>query len=65
MTLQNPNTVVKHGAVSHIDFPYLRVYLPKHSNHVAILTISGGGYAREELAKESTPTSEFLQHLSF
>lgn len=29
------------------------------------MTISGGGYAREELAKESTPTSEFLQQHGF
>ncbi|MCX5467094.1 alpha/beta hydrolase [Acinetobacter nematophilus] len=32
---------------------------------MAILTISGGGYPREELAIESTPTSEFLQYHGF
>ncbi|MCU4435978.1 alpha/beta hydrolase [Acinetobacter bereziniae] len=65
ITTQNPNTVIKHGAVSHIDSPYLNVYTPKYNNHVAVMMISGGGYAREELAKESTPTSAFLQQHGF
>ncbi|CAG2157570.1 unnamed protein product [Oppiella nova] len=51
-------TLIKHGAIRHITSPQLRVYPPKQSNHIAVLVISGGGYAREELAKESTPTAQ-------
>jgi len=58
-------TINKHGAIEHIIAPQLRVYPPKQSNHIAILVISGGGYAREELAKESTPTAQFLQEQGF
>jgi acetyl esterase/lipase len=53
------------GAISHVNSPYLKIYTPQNSNHIAILAISGGGYAREELAKESSPTSKFLQQQGF
>lgn len=64
-TTSKESTINQHGAISHVDSSYLRVYVPQNSNHVAILTISGGGYAREELAKESTPTSKYLQQHGF
>ncbi len=51
----------KHGAVSHVAVPRLIVYRPTHPTGTAVLVISGGGYKRIELAKESTPTSQWLQ----
>lgn len=48
------------GAISHVAIPRLLVYTPSHSNHKAMMVISGGGYRREELGKEGTPASEWL-----
>lgn len=51
--------------LSQIKTPQMVVYLPKKSNHTAIIVISGGGYAREELGKEGTPVSKWLQKQGF
>ncbi len=64
-SLSKQSIVDKHGTISHVKSPYLIIYTPQYSNHIAILTISGGGYVREEIAKESTPTSKFLQQHGF
>lgn len=53
------------GSIKGIEKARMLAYLPKHSNHVAILVISGGGYAHEELGHEGTPTAKWLQGLGF
>lgn len=49
------------GSVTAVSRPRLIVHQPAHPNGVAILLISGGGYAHIELGKESTPTAKWLQ----
>ncbi len=55
----------KKGAISHVANPRMQVYVPIHSNHTAILVISGGGYYHEELAKEGAPVSAWLVNQGF
>ena len=67
---QNPTQLVDieyniNQKVIDISQPQMVVYLPKKNNHHAILVMSGGGYAREELSKEGTPTSKWLQQQGF
>jgi len=49
------------GSYTNIAAPYLIVHKPLHANGTAILVISGGGYAHEELGNESTPAANWLQ----
>lgn len=58
-------TVSKKGAVSHILNSRMQVFLPRYSNHTAIIVMSGGGYQREELGKEGTPASKWLAKQGF
>jgi acetyl esterase/lipase len=53
--------VTETGAVTNVSRPRLIVHRPKHPNGMSALVISGGGYARIELGKESTPTAIWLQ----
>ena len=53
------------GAVSAVAAPRMLVSLPTHTNHMAILVISGGGYRHEELAKEGTPAAQWLVQQGF
>ncbi|WP_269915108.1 alpha/beta hydrolase [Acinetobacter sp. HY1485] len=67
---QNPTQLVNvqyniNQKVNDISQPQMVVYLPKKNNHHAILVMSGGGYAHEELGKEGTPTSQWLQQQGF
>lgn len=61
----NHEKISQSGAISQVINPRMNVYTPEHSNHVALLIISGGGYVREELAKEATPTSQYFQNQGF
>jgi len=49
------------GSVTAVSNPRLIVHQPKKPNGIAILVISGGGYAHIELGKESTPVASWLQ----
>ncbi|SRR5579883_1465595 len=54
-------TVTPKGAVKNVARPRLIVYRPKQPNGMAVLVISGGGYAQIERGKESTPAATWLQ----
>lgn len=53
------------GHVTQVTNPRMQLYLPQHSNHKAILVMSGGGYIREDLAKEGKPVSQWLANQGF
>ncbi|MDQ1207911.1 acetyl esterase/lipase [Acinetobacter baylyi] len=56
----------KTGSITRVSTPRLHIYRPTYKqNHAAILVISGGGYAHEELGHEGTPTSKYLQKQGF
>ncbi|GEN76531.1 twin-arginine translocation pathway signal sequence domain protein [Chryseobacterium hagamense] len=57
----SPETVSNKGSFTGISTPRLIVHRPKTPNGTAVLVISGGGYARIEMGKESTPTANWLQ----
>lgn len=48
------------GFITHVAIPRMVVYKPAHSNHKAILVMSGGGYEVEAVGNEGTPVSEWL-----
>ncbi|WP_158797842.1 alpha/beta hydrolase [Pedobacter sp. L105] len=49
------------GSYTHISQARLIVHRPKHPNGMAVLIISGGGYAHIEIGKESNPAAVWLQ----
>lgn len=49
------------GSYTHISQPRLIVHRPAHPNGVAMLIISGGGYAHIEVGNESGPAASWLQ----
>ncbi|MGK5079226.1 hypothetical protein [Janthinobacterium sp. HLX7-2] len=49
------------GTITQVEQPYLIVHRPAHPNGMAILLISGGGYAHIEAGKESGPAAVWLQ----
>lgn len=48
------------GSLTHISTPRLIVHRPETPKGVAVLIISGGGYAHIETGKESGPAAEWL-----
>ena len=57
---QGPEVVSSKGSYTNISQPRLIVHYPQHSNGMAILVISGGGYAHIEIGSESLPAAEWL-----
>ncbi len=49
------------GSYTNINQPRLIVHKPSHTNGVAMLVISGGGYAHIEVGSESGPAANWLQ----
>lgn len=49
------------GSITQVAQPYLIAHLPARSTGMAMLVISGGGYARIEAGKESAPAAAWLQ----
>ena len=49
------------GSITQVEQPYLLVHRPARPNGVAILLVSGGGYAHIEAGKESGPAAAWLQ----
>lgn len=49
------------GSFTNISTPQLIIHQPAHPNGVAVLVISGGGYAHIESGSEGNPTGEWLQ----
>jgi acetyl esterase/lipase len=49
------------GSYTNIRDPRLIVHQPSHPNGVAMLVISGGGYAHIEIGNESGPAANWLQ----
>ena len=49
------------GSITQVEQPYLIVHRPAQPNGIAILLVSGGGYAHIEAGKESGPTANWLQ----
>ncbi|NIF04549.1 alpha/beta hydrolase [Chryseobacterium sp. Tr-659] len=51
------------GSLTHISTPKLIIHQPKTPNGIAILVISGGGYAHIESGSEGYPAGEWLKSL--
>lgn len=49
------------GSITQVAQPYLIAHLPAQPNGIAMLVISGGGYAHIEAGKESAPAAVWLQ----
>lgn len=49
------------GSITQVAQPYLIAHLPARPNGMAMLVISGGGYAHIEAGKESGPAATWLQ----
>lgn len=49
------------GSITQVAQPYLVAHLPAQPNGMAMLVISGGGYAHIEAGKESGPAATWLQ----
>ncbi|MGK5056255.1 alpha/beta hydrolase [Janthinobacterium sp. LB2P49] len=49
------------GSITQVEQPYLIVHRPAQPNGLAILLVSGGGYAHIEAGKESGPAADWLQ----
>ncbi|AZA85279.1 alpha/beta hydrolase [Chryseobacterium lactis] len=49
------------GSLTHISSPQLIVHQPTNPNGIAVLVISGGGYAHIESGSEGYPTGEWLK----
>lgn len=60
---QRQEKVSSHGSYTSISRPRLIVHIPQHSIGTAMLVIGGGGYARVQIGKESTPASKWLQSI--
>lgn len=58
---QGSEIVTDKGSVTNVSKPRLIVHRPNNPNGMAVLVISGGGYAHIELGKESTPAADWLQ----
>ena len=49
------------GSITQVAQPYLIVHRPTRPNGMAVLLVSGGGYAHIEAGKESGPAADWLQ----
>ncbi|MGX9734386.1 alpha/beta hydrolase [Janthinobacterium aestuarii] len=49
------------GSITQVEQPYLIAHRPAQPNGIAILLVSGGGYAHIEAGKESGPAASWLQ----
>ncbi|MDQ1098030.1 MULTISPECIES: alpha/beta hydrolase [Chryseobacterium] len=49
------------GSITQVSKPRLIAHVPEHPNGIAMLVISGGGYAHIETGKESSPAAEWLK----
>ena len=49
------------GSITQVAQPYLIVHRPARPNGMAVLLVSGGGYAHIEAGKESGPAAAWLQ----
>ncbi|WP_160139372.1 alpha/beta hydrolase [Chryseobacterium sp. c4a] len=49
------------GSFTNISIPKLIIHQPAHPNGIAVLIISGGGYAHIESGSEGNPAGEWLQ----
>lgn len=58
---QGQEIVSEKGSYTNIFQPRLIVHRPQHPNGMAMLVISGGGYAHIELGKESSPAAKWMQ----
>lgn len=57
---QGAEVVSSRRSYTNISQPRLIVHYPEHPNGMAILVISGGGYAHIEVGSESSPAAEWL-----
>ncbi|CAI8758591.1 alpha/beta hydrolase [Chryseobacterium sp. IT-36CA2] len=57
------NMVSPKGSLTNIGRPKLIIHQPQNPNGIAILVISGGGYAHIESGSEGYPASEWLKSL--
>lgn len=55
----------KHGGVSNIRTPSLKVFLPTRPNGAAVLVAGGGGYKRIQMRTEAHPAAAWLSARGF
>lgn len=55
------NRVSEKGSLTNISLPQLIIHQPETSNGIAVLIISGGGYAHIESGSEGHPAGEWLK----
>ena len=58
---QGENKISSKGSFTNISTPRLLVHQPANPNGIAVLVISGGGYAHIESGSEGNPAGEWLQ----
>ena len=58
---RRPQQASGKGSITQVAQPYLVAHLPAQRNGMAMLVISGGGYAHIEAGKESAPAAAWLQ----
>ncbi|MBV8325720.1 MAG: alpha/beta hydrolase [Chryseobacterium sp.] len=58
---QGENKISPKGSITNISVPKLIVHQPSNPNGIAVLVISGGGYAHIESGSEGNPAGEWLQ----
>lgn len=58
---QGENKISQKGSFSNINVPKLIIHQPTNPNGIAVLVISGGGYAHIESGSEGNPTGEWLK----
>ncbi|MFS4471379.1 alpha/beta hydrolase [Chryseobacterium sp. T20] len=57
------NKVSPKGSLTNVSIPKLIIHQPVNPNGIAVLVISGGGYAHIESGSEGYPASEWLKSL--
>lgn len=58
---QGPQQASGKGSITQVAQPYLIAHLPARRTGMAMLVISGGGYAHIEAGRESAPAATWLQ----
>ena len=58
---QEENKISQKGSLTNINIPKLIIHQPANPNGIAVLVISGGGYAHIESGFEGNPTGEWLK----
>nr|WP_315028900.1 alpha/beta hydrolase [uncultured Chryseobacterium sp.] len=58
---EGENKISSKGSITNVSIPQLIIHQPKVPNGIAVLVISGGGYAHIESGSEGNPVGEWLK----